>query len=88
MGGYISQHDLKFEAKLWLELVCARIMPFKNDQRIHNEAVILIACLMTGIRIMPFRNDQRVHNEVAILIACLMTGIHINYSNVLVVQFW
>lgn len=50
MRGKISRHDLKFEVKLWLEFVCAWIMPSKNDQRVH-EVALLIACLMMGVHI-------------------------------------
>lgn len=51
MRDEISHHDLMFEAKLWLKFMCARIMPFKNDRRVHNEASVLISCLMTGVYI-------------------------------------
>lgn len=42
---------LDFEAKLWLDFLCAQLMSSKNDQRLTNESTILIAYLMNGIHI-------------------------------------
>ncbi|MCD7461797.1 hypothetical protein HAX54_047131 [Datura stramonium] len=49
--GLIHQHDLKFEARIWLDLVCSRIMPSLNISKVPIEVVILIACIMDHVHI-------------------------------------
>ncbi|MCD9644458.1 hypothetical protein HAX54_032674 [Datura stramonium] len=44
--GVIHWHDLKFEARMLLDLVCARIIPSKNTTHIPIETAILVACIM------------------------------------------
>ncbi|MCD9560618.1 hypothetical protein HAX54_019335 [Datura stramonium] len=40
------RHDLKLEARMWLDLVCARIIPSKNTTHVPIETAILVACIM------------------------------------------
>lgn len=47
----ISWQDLYFEAKVWLDFICSRIMPSKNNQRVPHKVAILIVCSMKDIYI-------------------------------------
>ncbi|MCD7473170.1 hypothetical protein HAX54_014823 [Datura stramonium] len=49
--GLIHQHDIKFEAHMWLDLVCSRIMPSLNMSKVPIEVAILLACIMDHIHI-------------------------------------
>ncbi|MCD7467089.1 hypothetical protein HAX54_004292 [Datura stramonium] len=51
MKGDISRQDLKFEARMWLDLVCTRLIPSMNTIHISIEVAILIACIMARIHI-------------------------------------
>ncbi|MCE2055884.1 hypothetical protein HAX54_043663 [Datura stramonium] len=44
--GMIHRHDLKFEARMWLDLICARIIPSKNTTQVPIEVAILFSCIM------------------------------------------
>ncbi|MCD7457680.1 hypothetical protein HAX54_035843 [Datura stramonium] len=44
--GLIHRHDLKFEARMWLYLVCSRLIPSRNTLEVPIEVSILLACIM------------------------------------------
>ncbi|MCE3050667.1 hypothetical protein HAX54_047778, partial [Datura stramonium] len=46
LKGEIHFHDLKFEARMWLDFVCARIISFKNTTHVPIEVAILVAFIM------------------------------------------
>lgn len=73
LGGEISRKDLRFEAKLWLDFACSRIMPSKNDQKVHIEETILITCIMFDIHmnfgdIVAVQKNEKLSN---LLCLCL-----------------
>ncbi|MCE0481749.1 hypothetical protein HAX54_039744 [Datura stramonium] len=47
----IHQRDLKFEARMWLDLVCARLIPSQNTIEVPIEVSILIICIMDHVHI-------------------------------------
>ncbi|MCD9642484.1 hypothetical protein HAX54_029322, partial [Datura stramonium] len=49
--GMIHRRDLKFEARMRLEIVCARLIPSQNTTEVPIEVVILIACIMDHVHI-------------------------------------
>ncbi|MCE3051833.1 hypothetical protein HAX54_050934 [Datura stramonium] len=49
--GLIHQHDLKFDACIWLDLVCARLIPSQNTREVPIEVAILISCIMDNVHI-------------------------------------
>lgn len=51
MGGDISRQDFNFKEKLWMDFICTRIRPSKNDQGVTHDETILIACLISGIHL-------------------------------------
>ncbi|MCD7451600.1 hypothetical protein HAX54_012761, partial [Datura stramonium] len=44
--GLIHQRDLKFETRMWLDLVDVRLIPSQNTSKVPIEVVILLACIM------------------------------------------
>ncbi|MCD7472279.1 hypothetical protein HAX54_013316 [Datura stramonium] len=46
LKGIIQCHDLKVEARMWLDLVCARIIPSKNTTHVPIDVAILVTCIM------------------------------------------
>ncbi|MCE3050560.1 hypothetical protein HAX54_047520 [Datura stramonium] len=52
MKGNISHQDLKFEAGMWLNLVCARLIPSKNT--IHVSIEFLLVCCVSGLSALVF----------------------------------
>ncbi|MCD9639009.1 hypothetical protein HAX54_023246 [Datura stramonium] len=49
--GLIHWHDLKFEACIWLDLVCARLIPSRNTLKVLIEVAILLTCIMDHVHI-------------------------------------
>ncbi|MCD7473266.1 hypothetical protein HAX54_015000 [Datura stramonium] len=44
--GLIHRRDLKFEARMWLDLVCSWLMPSPNTIEVPIEISIIVACIM------------------------------------------
>ncbi|MCE0480864.1 hypothetical protein HAX54_038055 [Datura stramonium] len=49
--GLIHHRDLKFEARMWLELVCERLVPSPNTTEVLIDVSILIVCIMDHLHI-------------------------------------
>ncbi|MCD7469339.1 hypothetical protein HAX54_008281 [Datura stramonium] len=49
--GLVHQHDLKFEARMWLDLVFSRLMPSLNTSEVPIEVSILLACIIDHVHI-------------------------------------
>ncbi|MCD9559741.1 hypothetical protein HAX54_017974 [Datura stramonium] len=49
--GLIHRHDLKFEARMWLDLVCSRLMPSLNTLEVLIEVDIILSCIMDHVHI-------------------------------------
>ncbi|MCD9644611.1 hypothetical protein HAX54_032966 [Datura stramonium] len=49
--GLIRRHDLNFEARIWLDLVCSILMPSLNTSKVPIEVAILLACIMDHVHI-------------------------------------
>ncbi|MCD7446275.1 hypothetical protein HAX54_000085 [Datura stramonium] len=49
--GLIHRRDLKFDARMWLDLVCSRFMPSRNTSEVPIEVVILFAFIMKHVHI-------------------------------------
>ncbi|MCE0481319.1 hypothetical protein HAX54_038997 [Datura stramonium] len=49
--GLIHRYDLKFEARMRLDLVCARLIPSQNTTEVPIEVSILISCIMDHVHI-------------------------------------
>ncbi|MCD9645461.1 hypothetical protein HAX54_034411 [Datura stramonium] len=41
----------KFEARMWLDLVCSRLMPSQNTTKVPIKVAILVACIMDHVHI-------------------------------------
>ncbi|MCD7456274.1 hypothetical protein HAX54_031078 [Datura stramonium] len=50
-NGLIHRRDLKFEARMWLDLVCARLIPSQNKTEVPIEVSILMSCIMDHVHI-------------------------------------
>ncbi|MCE0482117.1 hypothetical protein HAX54_040519, partial [Datura stramonium] len=48
LKGKIHHPKVKFEAHIWIDLVCAHIIPSKNTTHVPIEVAMLIACIMEG----------------------------------------
>ncbi|MCE2055113.1 hypothetical protein HAX54_042004 [Datura stramonium] len=49
--GLIHRHYLKFDARMWLDLVCSRLMPSQNTSEVPIDVEILLACIMKHVHI-------------------------------------
>ncbi|MCE3216988.1 hypothetical protein HAX54_009863 [Datura stramonium] len=49
--GLIHRLDLKFDACMWLDLVCSRLIPSRNASEVPIEVAILLACIMKHVHI-------------------------------------
>ncbi|MCE3052015.1 hypothetical protein HAX54_051414, partial [Datura stramonium] len=47
----LTSCDLKFEARMWLDLVCARLIPSRNTSKVPIEVSILPSCIMDHLHI-------------------------------------
>ncbi|MCD7470419.1 hypothetical protein HAX54_010289 [Datura stramonium] len=57
-GGLIHHRDLKFEARMWLDLVCARLIPSQNTTEVPIKFEIPIAYIMDHVHINMERSAQ------------------------------
>ncbi|MCD9643257.1 hypothetical protein HAX54_030555 [Datura stramonium] len=57
--GLIHWRDLKFKARMWLNLVCSRLIPSRNTSEVPIEVSILLACIMDQAACPLFRPLDR-----------------------------
>ncbi|MCD9642068.1 hypothetical protein HAX54_028666, partial [Datura stramonium] len=57
--GLIHRRDLKFEDRIWLDLVCVRLIPSWNTSEVSIEVVVLLACIMDHAACPLFRPLDR-----------------------------